>query len=78
MEINKRIEWIVRGQALIGDDESIDENKTFVDMGADSLDMVEMLMSLEEEFGCDIADVDAGKIITVNQAVLYILNLEAK
>ncbi|MFO7637282.1 MAG: acyl carrier protein [Clostridia bacterium] len=44
------------------------------DLGADSLDIVELLMSMEDEFGIDIPDTDAEKIVTVGDAVNYITN----
>ncbi len=48
---------------------------TFVDdLGADSLDIVELIMALEEKFGMEISDDDAQKISTVNDAVQYIVN----
>ena len=56
----------------------VDENKvndaaSFIDdLGADSLDTVELVMALEEEFSIEIADEDAEKISTVNEAVEYI------
>lgn len=49
--------------------ENITENSTFKDLGADSLDIVEMIMSFEETFGIEIKDEDAEKIKTVGQAV---------
>ena len=53
--------------------EQISADSTFVDeLGADSLDMVELMMALEDEFGCDIPDVEAEKITTVQQATDYI------
>ena len=48
-------------------------DSSFVDdLGADSLDTVELVMALEEEFGCEIPDEEAEKITTVQQAVDYI------
>lgn len=44
------------------------------DLGADSLDIVELIMSLEEEFDMEIPDADAEKIVTVNDVVEYIKN----
>jgi acyl carrier protein len=49
--------------------ENITENSTFKDLGADSLDIVEMIMSFEETFGIEIKDEDAETIKTVGQAV---------
>ncbi|MBX9977271.1 MAG: acyl carrier protein [Alphaproteobacteria bacterium] len=51
------------------------ENASFVDdLGADSLDQVELVMKLEEEFGCEIPDDAAEKITTIKAAVDYIEN----
>ena len=58
----------------LGVDESkVTENASFVDdLGADSLDTVELVMALEEEFGVEIPDEDAEKITRVREAVEYI------
>lgn len=58
----------------LGVDESeVTESASFVDdLGADSLDTVELVMALEEEFGIEIPDEDAEKIITVKDAIQYI------
>lgn len=58
----------------LGIEESTIKNEaSFVnDLGADSLDTVELVMSLEEEFGCQIPDEDAEKITTVQQAIDYV------
>ena len=47
------------------------------DLGADSLDVVELVMALEEEFDCEIVDEDAENIVTVQQAIDYIDRLVA-
>ena len=53
----------------------ITENAKFIDdLGADSLDTVELIMEFEDEFGIEIPDEDAEKILSVNQAVEYIDN----
>ncbi|MGI6148884.1 MAG: acyl carrier protein [Firmicutes bacterium] len=55
--------------------EDVTEDASFVeDLGADSLDVVELVMALEEEFDLKISDEDAEKITTVRDAVEYILN----
>ena len=53
--------------------EEIGTDSTFVDeLGADSLDMVEIMMALEDEFGCDIPEEEAKRITTVQETVDYI------
>ncbi|MGH8498002.1 MAG: acyl carrier protein [Methylococcales bacterium] len=54
-------------------DELTPESSFVDDLGADSLDTVELVMALEEEFGCEIPDEEAEKITTVQQAIDYIL-----
>jgi len=58
----------------LGVDESkVAENASFIDdLGADSLDTVELVMAFEEEFGCEIPDDAAEKILTINDAITYI------
>ena len=67
-----RVKKIVAEQLGVNEAD-IKDNSSFVeDLGADSLDSVELVMALEEEFGCEIPDEDAEKITTVQQAVDYI------
>src|SRR5437868_1676330 len=55
------------------DEAKVTENASFIDdLGADSLDTVELVMAFEEEFGCEIPDDAAEKIITVKDAVNFI------
>jgi acyl carrier protein len=55
------------------DEAQVDQSASFVDdLGADSLDIVELVMAFEEAFGIDIPDEDAEKITTVKQAIDYI------
>ena len=71
IEIEQKVKSIVGSQLDITDE--IDNNASFVDdLGADSLDTVELVMSLEEEFNCEISDEDAEKITTVQGAIDYI------
>jgi acyl carrier protein len=57
----------------LGVKEEIANDASFVDdLGADSLDTVELVMALEEEFECEIPDEDAEKITTVRQAIDYV------
>ena len=70
--IDERVKKIVAEQLGVKEDE-IQNSASFVeDLGADSLDTVELVMALEEEFDLEIADEDAEKISTVNEAVEYI------
>ena len=71
MLIEERVRKVVREQIDVSGD--IDDNASFVeDLGLDSLDTVELVMSLEEEFDCEIADEEAEKITTIQQAINYI------
>ncbi len=55
------------------DETKVSENASFIDdLGADSLDTVELVMAFEEEFGCEIPDEAAEKILTVKDAISYI------
>lgn len=55
------------------DDAKVTKNASFIDdLGADSLDTVELVMAFEEEFGCEIPDDAAEKILTVKDAIGYI------
>jgi acyl carrier protein len=70
--IEERVKKIVIEQLGVKEDE-VTANASFVDdLGADSLDTVELVMALEEEFETEIPDEDAEKITTVQQAVDYI------
>ena len=72
MSIEDRVKKIVSDQ-LGASIDTIENDSSFVDdLGADSLDTVELVMALEEEFDLEIADEDAEKISTVNEAVAYI------
>jgi acyl carrier protein len=70
--VEQRVIKIVAQQLGINETE-IKKNQSFVDdLGADSLDTVELVMALEEEFEAEIPDEDAEKITTVQQAIDYI------
>ena len=57
------------------DDAKVTEEASFIDdLGADSLDTVELVMAFEEEFGSEISDSEAEKILTVGDAVKFIEN----
>ncbi len=70
--IEERVKKIIVEQLGVKE-EQVTTNASFVnDLGADSLDTVELVMALEEEFGTEIPDTDAEKLTTVNEAVEYI------
>ena len=78
--IFERVQKIVVEQLGVGDEEVIPSANFVDDLGADSLDLVELIMSLEDEFSdssqkIDIPDEDAEKIVTVQDAVDYIRDL---
>ncbi|CAC9456464.1 Acyl carrier protein [Bathymodiolus heckerae thiotrophic gill symbiont] len=73
MSIEQRVKAVVAEQLDASGD--IDNNASFIDdLGADSLDTVELVMSLEEEFDCEIPDDEAEKITTVQEAIDYVNN----
>lgn len=70
--VDERVKKIVVEQLGVGDDQVTPEASFVDDLGADSLDTVELVMALEEEFDTEIPDEEAEKITTVQQAVDYI------
>lgn len=73
-EIEMRVKKIVVEQLGVKEDEVSLEASFVDDLGADSLDTVELVMALEEEFETEIPDEDAEKIVTIKDAVNYILH----
>jgi len=70
--VEDKVKHIIVEQLGVDEDE-VKANASFVDdLGADSLDVVELVMALEEEFGLEISDEDAEKLTTVEQAITYI------
>jgi acyl carrier protein len=67
-----RVKKVVKDQLSVEDSQIRPEASFTGDLGADSLDTVELVMALEEEFGTEIPDEDAEKIQTIQQAVDYI------
>ena len=74
MEIEEKVKNVVIEQLGVSADEVIPEASFVDDLGADSLDLVELVMVLEEEFSKEIPDEDAEKIQTVQDAINYIKN----
>jgi acyl carrier protein len=70
--IDERVKKIVAEQLGVSEGEIKPESSFVEDLGADSLDTVELVMALEEEFDCEIPDDQAEKITTVKQAIDYI------
>ncbi|MCE5180473.1 MAG: acyl carrier protein [Betaproteobacteria bacterium] len=70
--IEQRVKKIVAEQLGVNEAEVKIESSFVDDLGADSLDTVELVMALEEEFNCEIPDEEAEKITTVKQAVDYV------
>lgn len=71
-EVFEKIKSIIVEQLGVQED-AVNLDSSFIDdLGADSLDIVELIMALEEEFDIEIPDSDAEKIVTVNDVVEYI------
>ncbi len=71
--IDKRVKEIIAEQLGVDEAQVTSEASFMDDLGADSLDTVELVMALEEEFDIEISDEDAEKIQTVQDAVDYIV-----
>ena len=71
-EVSEKVKEIVVNQLGVAPDQVTSEANFIEDLGADSLDQVELIMALEEEFGTEIADEDAEKLTTVGEAIKYI------
>ena len=73
-DISERVKKIVVEHLGVESDKVVDSASFVDDLGADSLDTVELVMAFEEEFGSEISDSDAEKILTVGDAVKFIEN----
>jgi acyl carrier protein len=78
MSVEKRVKEIIVEQLGVNESEVAPEAKFVDDLGADSLDLVELVMALEEEYNMEISDEDAEKILTVGDAIEYIKSHAAK
>ncbi|MBN2071374.1 MAG: acyl carrier protein [Candidatus Krumholzibacteriota bacterium] len=70
--VEERVKKVVEDQLSVNQDQIIPEASFIDDLGADSLDTVELVMALEEEFGVEIPDDEAEKITKVGAAIEYI------
>ena len=71
-QLTQRLKEIIAEQLGISGEEIVPEASFVDDLGADSLDLVELIMAFEDKFGGEISDEDAQKITTVGQAVEYV------
>lgn len=71
-DISEKVKSIVAEQLGVKIEEVKNDAQFIDDLGADSLDTVELVMALEEEFGAEIPDEDAEKLTTVGEAIKYI------
>jgi len=71
-EIQSKVKKIVSDHLGIEETKVTDESSFIDDLGADSLDTVELVMAFEEEFGSEISDSEAEKILTVGDAIKFI------
>ena len=72
-DVFERVKNVIVEQLGIEDESSVEMTTTFIDdLGADSLDVVELIMALEEEFEMEIPEVEAEKIVSVGDVVDYI------
>ena len=72
MSVDEKVKEIIVDQLGVSADEVIPEAKFVDDLGADSLDLTELIMAMEEEFGVEIGDEDAQKIVKVQDAIDFI------
>jgi acyl carrier protein len=72
MSVEERVKKIIAEKLSVDMEEVVPEASFVDDLGADSLDLVELIMSMEEEFDTDISDEDAEQLTTVKDAIDYI------
>ncbi|MDH3829150.1 MAG: acyl carrier protein [Desulfobacterales bacterium] len=72
MSVEEKVKKIIAEKLSVDLEEVVPEASFVDDLGADSLDLVELIMSMEEEFDTDISDEDAEQITTVKDAIAYV------
>ena len=75
-EIEAKVKQIIVDKLSVSEEEVKNEASFLQDLGADSLDQVELIMKLEEEFGIQIPDTESEKIVTVGDAIALIESLQ--
>ena len=78
MSIEKKVKEIIVEQLGVNESEVVPAAKFVDDLGADSLDLVELVMALEEEYKIEISDEDAEKILTVGDVISFIQSHSSK
>ncbi len=71
MDLEKRLNSLIIEQLGISEEEAVPEASFIDDLGADSLDIVELVMAMEEEFDVEIPDEDAERIQRISDAITY-------
>ncbi len=74
-DVSEKVKAIICDQLMVDAEEITDESSFVEDLGADSLDTVELIMEFEDEFGIEISDEQAEKISTVGEAISYLEKL---
>jgi len=72
MSVEEKVKKIICEQLEVNEEDVVPEASFVDDLGADSLDQVELIMAMEEEFGISISDEQAEKIVSVRDAIEYI------
>lgn len=75
---DQKIKDIIVEQLSVNAEQVTPEAKFIEDLGADSLDIVELVMAFEEEFGVEVPDTDAEKLLTVGDVIKYIEDKQSK
>lgn len=77
-DVSEKVKAIICDQLMVDKEEITDKSSFVEDLGADSLDTVELIMEFEDEFAIEISDEQAEKISTVGEAIAYLEKLLAE